>query len=448
MLERRGSVILFGILLGAWLPAGCTILQPSEPWAGNSFFRSQQHKQHIGEADCIDNCRQSVINLDGYVGELGYAISDADLNRRQLLARGAERMTLNTIYNATLWVTVPVIAAVDPSTQLLRNALAAAVAAYGLLNSGVPERDKLYIEASRRMACAIALATADLYPRVDIEGYTDTNKSPRRTSPTHEDSLDKTMLRLRNAINAYESKRIDVVGKLNMNTRKGMPESRTTVERRHDSVMGRSTASGIVNATLIQTYSDVTRRRLETAKTLLDELSTKYKSLQRAGERLRLRSSEVETNLTAALSARTPALVDPSVVAIQIANQLQANFDQTNAIRSATSSTVKGQGALQAWEANETTLIGLTRDSRDAVQGFEKSEAVILAQAIDAARRWKNDIEQREKTVRKSAADKGCTEALFTEVDLLHSPSLAAPSTLSTTGMVGGENVRPLEERR
>ncbi|MBD5802389.1 hypothetical protein AZOA_18170 [Azoarcus sp. Aa7] len=441
---NRTTVLLAGTLL----LAGCTILRPIEPPRGDdTFFRTELRKDGPERCalggDLPDECLIPADNLDNYAGELGHAIWEADLYRRRLAFRGAERTNLNSAYNALLW---PVVAYVgvrsiaDPSASLLRDAGAVALASYGLLNSGIPERDKLYIEASRRIACAIALATADLYLRADIEDLNGAPGSPRRSLPRHQDTLEQTMQQLDIAIDRYEYGRTVLLSRLE--TRKAPPDERMSIQRRRDEALGNSKHLSPAGGNAIEKFSAASQRKLDAAGALLAELNTAYRSLQSSGERLRLRRSNVEASLNAALNARAPTLAEPSAVAAQLAT-LTAKFDRAIAARG-TGGQLKAEGALQTWEANRMTLAGLTPESRKAVLAFENDAAVDLVRAARAAEQWKKDIEARKTSVRESAARNGCSDALFADVGPLPLPAVPAPATPGTTG---SGDVRPLEER-
>lgn len=154
------------------LVTGCTIFAPIQtPQADRRFALKNESKagqnipcapinpEHPGE------CRPLEEDIDAFHGGLGRALWETDVRRRELLSQAADHTNLNSTYNALLW---PLGAYVierkirQPDWRTL-DVAAVAAASFGLLGSGIPDRDQLYVRTAARMACSITLFDADLY---------------------------------------------------------------------------------------------------------------------------------------------------------------------------------------------------------------------------------------------------------------------------------------------
>lgn len=422
--------------------AGCSIVQPIAPSRSDSFFRTAVRTDAKPErcppdAAVSDDCLQPVVKLDAFAGELGHAIWETDLRRRELAALGAERSNITSAYNALLWPIGAFIVAKnlrDPSASLLRDAGALAVASYGFLSAGIPDRDKLYLEASRRLACAIALSSAELYALNDIE-LTEDKTTVRRPLPPHMDNLAQTLLQFEAAIDTYQAERSAML--VELETLKPGTDRRTAVERRADEVAGRSAGGGAPRGA-IKALSDHSRKVGADADRLFASLSELHDTVHKSGDALRLRRMQVNDKLTQALNSKTPTLDDPSAVFARIGERL-AGVEKSLA-RPVAPPVAKAEGAAVAWEPIEDALAGLTKDSRIRVKAFEKGPATELARSVRAAAAWVASHEKRLTKTRAEAARSGCSESLFQDAADKPAPPATTPAPPAP-----GSAVRPLE---
>ncbi|MDR7377113.1 hypothetical protein J2X19_001771 [Rhodoferax ferrireducens] len=372
---------------------------------------------------------------DPYYGGLGREIWQTDLKRRNLALLGAKRTNEVSFFNGMLWPiggAVALSAVNNPSASLLRNFAAFSLAAYGLMNSGIPGRDKLYLEAARRMACAMALASSDLYLKSDIE-----DGATVRRLASSQDTLEQTMLRLQGALENYDSTRTHLLATLE--TRKapvGRADDSINIERRW-SRSGGTGGAGAGSSTVMTDFSRETLARSSRGHKLYAELSTIHEELRASQLDLAKRRLEIEAELTAALNNGTPLVSQPVDSYSRFVAALKTVLAPT---AGASEAAATAQGAAEPWEVNEKTMQALTPSSRAQLITFVDRQATDLERAIPAANDWIQRVQNRRNRTRDQAAGIHCSDALFADTQTLRSVVPALPASAASAS--GTPNVR------
>ncbi len=424
------------------LLSACTALEPIPSSTVGQFFApppalaaSDAQRDPCNTLGPLpDSCIPKSEPADPYYEGLGREIWLTDLRRRDLALLGAKRTNEVFTFNGLLWpagAAVAVSAASNPSAALVRNAAAFSIAAYGLMNSGIPDRDKLYLEAARRIACAMALASGDLYLKSDIE-----DAATVRRLASSQDTLEQTMLRLQGALENYDSARKRLVATLE--TRKA-PVVATghliSIERR----WARTGGSGGGSSTVITDFSRATNARSTNAHKLFAELSRVHGELRWSASSLATRRMTIEADLVRALNDRTHTLTPPADVYSSIVAALKAVQTPAGA---ASGATATAQGAAEPWEVNEKTLQALTPASRARLIIFVEGQAADLERAIPSANDWIQRVQDRRNRTRNQAAGTHCSDALFADTQSLRSVMPALPaSAVSAPGTPNGRRI-------
>jgi len=421
LLFRRTAAPLVLALL-----AGCTVLQPIPPLRNDLYFPS------ITRNLAPDNCSQAgadatgclvpAVPLEGYFGGLGHEIWSVDLERRKYAAMAAEKTNLASLYNAMLWPTGAYLVGRSAITSLPNSVLIGVssflTAAYGVLGSGIPDRDKLYMEASIGLTCAIALATVDLYAKPDIlDGYNEHDEL--RTFLPSTPSLQHVSQELIEARNAYTVPFTNLLAELRSRTAPAPVYKPIDVEVRFDKLRGNTGAAGNTGASgasTIERFKENGLKQQKKAQDLSRDLGLLYSKLHgEVRDILRDRAIRVRVRLDQALIARAPALSAPGMTFNQISALIIKGIQE-----SGDTGTSPGKANAQAgadpWVLTAPMLAGLTKESAQKLKAFNGSEQVILNQAIEKAEKWLN---QRNEMVRarrariEAAAHGGCDESML-----------------------------------
>jgi hypothetical protein len=399
----------------------CTVVQPIPPARDDLRFpaapRVPQPEACRSAGAGARDCLVPAVPLEGYFGNLGTQIWNTDLQRSEYTRLAAEKTNLGSLYNAMLWpvgVYVGARSLASPSPSLVRDAAAFALAAYGVLSAGVPDRDRLYLEASRQLACAITFAAPSLYARPDIlegqEGF-----SALRSLPPGHASLAQTAGSLTLARKEYAQGFTVTLAALRARKPPGAAPA-TDVDARFARLKGGGGGTAASGAATIQLFAEHGRAQQALAQTLSGQLASLHTHLQvDAAGRLQERSNRIHDRLSAALIARAPALSEPGATLGQVMDLFGKAVKAAGAPAGSASAAgkAKGEGGAVPWEVNEKTLAGLTKDSADALVAFEVGKQGTLNAAIAAAQAWLAQHQARVDDARTVAARSSCTETLL-----------------------------------
>ncbi|WP_150427849.1 hypothetical protein [Dechloromonas sp. CZR5] len=419
-----------GALLVLMSLSSCTVVNPVPSQEDDSFFRktADSTKTESGKSaqDCC--CKAS------YADHLGEEIEAADKRRRDWLEKGTERLRTSTAYNALLVPLSVFVAArsiADPSASLVRDASAIALGTYGLLSSGVPERDKLYLEAARQASCAISLSAVDLYEKERIERVSRTRacdtglvcsgvggdeqstrsccKAGEASTDNAEVSLENRIACLEGSIKEFTQTRDDLLSKMPV----GSSGSDTSISLsigarlREVGVLPGSAGSGNRR----QNFLDRSQAKIDDAGAKLLQLRSLRSEIRYSGQRLRNRIGYINQRLIVALNDRTPTLTAPSqlgAVRNELANLVNA-LEKKNAENGATGQSKRGErkGYAQEHVSALSSDKGLLSKSR------------ALDSALVSAQDWLSAHETRKREILAEVSRGGCSEELFGELSPL-----------------------------
>lgn len=406
--------------------AGCTALQPIPPHADDFRFPARVSEAAKEKPQCQppngsnDECIGPALPLQGYFGGLAQTIWDVDLERRRFARLAAEKTNQAVLFNAMLWPVGAYVGArnlAEPRASLLRDAGAFSLAVHGLLGSGISDRDSLYFEASRLMACAISLSSGHLYAKADI-GTLDAWAYPAlRTLRPGMADLAAVQLQLKLARDAFRDEQSAVLAALETRTT-ASPGFQSAGERRRREVAGGGSGGGVVRRDTVGAFGDSAVRRLDQAKTALKRLDEINGEILRADAQLKGRHGEIRRRLDKALIDRAPTLVEPSLGAGQVVaalNKITQAFAAQAAASGVTaaSATAKSQGGQARWQLDEKMLAPLTPASRQRLKQFEAGPGLRLQQAIDDALGWREAYDNQLAAATNGAAESGCSAELF-----------------------------------
>jgi hypothetical protein len=410
--------------------SGCSITHPVELSREDTFFRTAVSAS--GGVDCIptdgdsDACLELAPQLDlaRYAGDLGYALWEADRYRRHLAMRASERANVNSTYNALLWplgAFVGARAVADPSAATLRDAAAVAVGSYGLLNSGIAGRDRLYMTASLQTACEIVWASANLFDKAAI---TEHASDPGRPS------LSDVMTSLGLAIEAYEGERLKLLATIEAKSAASNSGSTNPIDRRYEEVTGKL-KGGRTPVDAVRQWTQITGHHLTAARDKFHALDIMRQTLLDSGAQLRLKRSEIEARLNSALIAAAPELVRLD----QVFAQVNALREQIANVTPSGTATGEGREKQDANVISADTIKRLTRDSQKRVRAFAQSQERELAVRMTHAERWLALYGQRKKNADALASRSHCRALLASEAP--------APSSGNVNGLGSVSELSP-----
>lgn len=461
---RRRRAVVGTFVLGAAL-AGCTILAPIQtPVHDRRFALDIKDTEEVPCVDPDDGrsrlCTAKVKeSLDEYYGDLGRAMWETDLRRRRLVAMGVEKAQLANVYNALLWplgayfITKKIH---HPEWSTLDTA-AVATATYGVLNSGIPERDKLYLRAASRMACAMVVFEPYMY-RVDrvekqpkdksndqevlevrtrqfdwaigksgsamqaYETVARIDKNPGRYDPASE-SLEALIRQLERSIRAFENQRDVLVADIQPSPAKAAPPARTfnsISEVRAEALGKRKAAAGTPAGnmnTFMPGFQGETDRLLANARAQLLEARKSLALLRTSGTRLRQVRGRIDFALTDALVAGTPALATPEARAQAIAAAMTAHLTASKAFSDKVASIRKQSGTAQEalWTVTDARLKVLSEDSQQDVRDFWNGQRRELLDAQQHLTAWTDELQANVKIATDSATTMGCDDGSLDE---------------------------------
>ena len=412
---RAASLLVCGLAV-----AGCTILAPIQtPEHDRRFPLDIADTEKVPCVDPDDGrsrqCTQKLKeSLDDYYGDLARAIWETDLRRRKLVAMGTEKAQIANLYNALLWPLGAILITKkihNPDWSTLDTA-AVATAGYGLLNSGIPERDKLYLRAASRMACSMVTFEPLLYHNDEIHRG-DKDGSTIFKEPV---VLEERIEFLRLAIQDFEAQRDVLVATLKAKPAKPAPPANpSSIAAIRALALGNKAAAGTPAGDLpgfLSSFQGETDRLLTNARAQLLEVRKTLALLHTSGKRLRQLRGRIDFALTEALVAGTPALVSPEARAREIASALQSQLTASKAFSDKISTLVKQSGTSQTalWTLTDPRLQALDATSQENVREFWRSYRLDLLDAQQRIADWMGNYQTDVQTANDSAASMGCND--------------------------------------
>ncbi len=419
-------------LVGCWTPpallvAGCTILAPVQtPEDDRRFplkFPTTETLPCVDGSGLSKQCTTELKDsIDTFHGGLGRAMWEMDLRRRQLVAQAAERTNIQATYNALLWPLGAFLIAKkihDPGWNTLDTA-AFGVATYGLLGSGIPDRDKLYLKTAARMACTMVEFDADLYPSKEVQPTDNGGLDWRHGWPIsgHRGStLTERLSHLEWHIQQFSTKRDFLLTSLVLKTPKAGLSGRNSVEQARLSALG-LTGSTKTPLDPSEAFRFETDRLISEAQTSLSEGERLKQQLDDAGMRMRKQRSVIEGALTQGLNDRTPELVSPAARGREITQAMEENIAASTAAAERLKKQ-SGVGRAEGWFPTPAQLVGVTPQSAQDLKDFWNRERTNLKGAAGRLDRWKTRHDERVRTAKADAAAMGCNNGTLGDFALM-----------------------------
>lgn len=389
--------------------AACTISQPiqlANDGAGVALFPGGNTGARAGMAIAFADhrpfarptCERGDPAPECFAGDLGFALAEADRNRLKLVYLAAEVPNGSSLFNTLLLPvsgTIMYRAADGATSSNLLKALLAVGTAYAVMNSGIPDRAKLYLDASRKLMCAMVLSGRWLYTTSEIDDSA--YQRGRIGLEVAIDNLDYALQRY-----AIEQEALLAV----LRPRPGTaPPSLNMVERREREAAGLSrggSAGGdkrddIRRETLLDL--DYARQVLSEARKLSGEIEQSGKSLQVKSARI------VDYELHSQLADRAPAPKQPDKALGEIKATLES---MRSSLATAEGAVVAPEPAGRDRSGLFRLLGGLNANSQSLVIAFALGPRDRLRRAQQDAQAWLTTDAERKQRTDAAARDLGC----------------------------------------
>jgi hypothetical protein len=442
-----GAVARTAHIAAIALMAGCTVMQPITAPENASFFpRLGTDGQPQSDVEAAyTECASSLPYPGCFVGGLGEAIRDVDARRMDLVQQAAGVSNTTASFNALLW---PVGGAIlldarTASTTATLTRMAILAAAYGFLSSGVPEREKFYLQASHKLFCAIANARPDLYGISDFGDVSAVSKA--ETFSSADRRLVPAIHNLKDQIDEFSETRVTILRKLHL---KPTPQAAlgTVTERRIAIAQGKAMGSGVSPDTR-PGIEERTRRQYELARTTLREAEEFEQRIRRSGSRLRALWIALENEHHAALAAKVPPLSEPTKVIGQLASEITQLKEATKSLILQGSAQKEPDSSatanLQDPHIPEALRKGLDRDSLLELANLENGTYNLL-KAVENIQRWIDRHSRRAKDIASENEGLGCgATAQLSPAVLPVSPPTSGSRDSRTTPATPGSGSSP-----
>ncbi len=423
-LQRRA------VLVAALSVGGCTVLAPIQAPKDDRRFALEVASTE--PVPCIDPddgrsrlCDAKLKDsLDTFEGDLAREIWLTDLRRRELAAQGMEKAQLTNAYNALLWPLGAFFIAKKihhPDWSTLDTA-AVAAASYGLLSSGIPDRDKLYLRTSDRMACMMVAFEPLLYRKNQID-------DPNDASSDTPLALQGRITRLKHAAADFKARRDVLVATLKARAGKAAaPADPSSIATTRAQAVGKKSGGGVAAGNL-QTFLDgflrETDRLLGETATLVRQAEDTVVLIQDSGKDLWRQRSRANQALNSALVAGTGEVVSPEARARAIVAMVQSNLTASKAFSERIGTLTKQSGAGQesTWMITAARLQELDETSQKNVLAFwtqiendkdkDKDKDGLrlkLIAAQDWLASWMNAHQKRVSKATELVADWHCSD--------------------------------------
>ena len=446
---RRHPAFRHGAMTTAllWLAAGCTIVDPVTLSPADRRFPQQGPRAPAAASaavgsDCLTpdragrDCEYPPEGIDEFHGGLGRAMWEVDLRRRSLALDATERSTLTNAFNALTWPIGTYLVAKkvrDPSWSA-RDAAALGFASYKLLGEGVPERDRLYMQASNRLSCSLVLAEAELYAKGLV-------------ARAEEPGLQQLVSGLDAAVRGHALAHEALMVALELATPPQPPPARDETERLRLAALGKG-GSPKAPKDPTEALQQISAALAADAAGTLREAQAVLQRLDDAGARLRQTRSRIDAGLQAELQNRTGGPNDPFAVARQIAKAFTDGREAESAFEQQLRARAQGTNAKAApapWQPTPAALKGLTADARKAVIKFWLEHQAPLRQSQQQVQHWLAAHKARVADAGAQAAQLGCNDNTVGQfvLDLARRAATPASSAGAGSGAGGSESGLP-----
>ena len=384
-----------------------------------------------------------------FAGGLGVAMDALDARRIELLGLAAQVSNGNATYNALLYPAggVAVFEKLRGATN--RNLLLPAVGAaslYGFMNSGVVDRERHYLRAAGELHCAILRSASWLYPQSQIVASAHTAER----SVADDQSLETVLDDLRTEQSRFAKKRVKLLGELQPVAAVPARVADNSVNARLDAATGRA-RGGSAGSDSRQDIHQRTRRQLESAQAVLEELRALRARIAESGLRLRAQATALEQDFQRQLSERVAQPTAPDKVGKEISAMTTAMLKlQADASRPARASPEELDPVFPP-----TLEKGISVLTRSKLQDFAENYGVALASARESAQAWLDahalrlarvDAEVRYMTCEERLPPVPVRTSAATAAAAAAKPStdVTAPAAGSATAPANSPTVTPL----
>lgn len=382
------------------LPSGLRL--PPDVMAGQATLGSKAATSTGGPNGTAANAGPCASAGD-YVGGLGLAICSVDASRLDLQRRGAEVVNGQVNFNAMQW---PLGAAAvfeklrgAPNRALLLPAVMAA-GAYGFVTSGIPERQAIYLAASRQLACAVVAAGPDLYFQHEIDtrvGAPLQSPPPLRQALVQLEIQINETVRARTHLLAVARPRPGVAGKA------ATPKSANTFDLWQPKPNGGRAAQP--GADSREQLRRETAARLALAREQLDLGGKLLRRLDSGAPAAALlaRAARIDADLQKALAAKAPLPAEPASTARRFIAQVPLSL----------------QGAADDAAAPDPmdpalpdgVADGLDAGSQQALRDYQTQHAASLLQRTLAVAAWMARHRSARSDITDTLTAAGCTSS-------------------------------------
>jgi len=334
-----------------------------------------------------------------FAGNLGFALAEADRNRLKLVYLAAEVPNGNSLFNTLLLpVSGSIIyrAADGASSSSLLKALLAVGTAYAVMNSGIPDRAKLYLDASRKLMCAMVFSGRWLYTNSEIDGLA--YQRGRIGLDAAIDNLDYAQQR-------YESERDALIAVLRPRPGTAAP-SLSMVERRQLEAAGLS-RGGNAGRDKRADIEKETLGDLDYARQLLREARWLRGGIERSGQSLQQKVARiVDYELHSQVADRAPAPKQPDKALSEIKATLES---MKSALATAEGAPIGSEPESLDRSASLFRLLGgLNANSQSLLIAFALGPRDRLRRAQQDAQAWLTTDTERRQQTDAAARDLGC----------------------------------------
>lgn len=457
------AVAASALALGA-----CTVLEPMQKPEADRLFPLEMSKGTVnGKGPCAERDKESKAcikygaqDLDVFAGDLGNALWEMDERRRELAGYVIEHGNVTSAYDALLW---PVGAYVinkkyrDRSWSA-RDAIVLAATSFGLMKSGIPDRDKLYLSSANEMLCLIVKAEADLYLKTALTsakfeslstGDPSSTDSMQVVATNYEVSDQPRLIpdrikTLEWQLRLFETKREAMLINLQLNAKPTAPAApKVDLNHRVNEARGIKFTAPSAPPDPSSDIARVTLAMAQSARQDLQLLQEAHRRIQRSGLELRLRRSRMEAALVQGLSERVE-LKNPFDIAKELNGVISAQRAAEQRLSETLGKAQNGRSDEADWLPTAEKLKALSNG--DTVSQFWKQQVPLLRQARQPVQAWLAEDRRRTAEARSTAKDLGCdggSLAAFAETLLKSATPPSPASEPASAASSAGGNQKP-----
>lgn len=419
----------------ACMSVACTVTQPIQRAGADAVFPAGAPN---AACTATGTCPPPApADMNQYAGGLGAMVWRVEQRRIELAQQAADVTNTATTYNALLWPLslLAIISKLNTPSESLAAPAAIGITSYGFLSQGIPERDKLYLHASRTLACAVLGSSVFLYRREEISNaFSDQRTLQDLEQLSYTDlPLDSAHRVLDDALRAYRTARRDLLNAVPPPRTVSGTQTANSAERRSLEARGqyRGASTQKDQRVAISTHTD---KQLRNASMALAKLEQLRRRVLNEASQLQARWQRVEHGLQFELSARTPDLKRFDAVLSDFQTDAGANKPPTTTAPTADSASGQGRGAEAVddldWTLPPSLAAQVPKTMQKELAAFD-TQALQLQQARGQAQRWVQLSHSRSETMRKALNKQRCdADAVITAVPPAPTPSpapVAAP---------------------